>query len=147
MTSQFYLHLFLSVFTVSVQNIFSPSDYWSDNVDLKSFPLKGCETITTKQGDYNIVGKIGKHLPKECVNNVKLEKDGEIYCISGRGDDKLECKENQGNRSKTIHKCTVEINNLCFITVENDCKCGVSTIGGLFQNQGTVARFNLDRIF
>ena len=138
MSKQLYLHIFLSVSNVYLQTFDPPSDPLATNAEYKS--LKGCKTITYKEKDFNIVGKIRKNLPKDCVNNVKLEKDGEIYCI-GKGDDKLQCKDKQGknellfslNFPKVIG-FSVVVNPYFIVPV---CKCGVSANGGLFQNQGT----------
>ena len=82
-----YLREFLCISIFNFVLFVSPT-----NQETFDFKEKGCTTIKSKQGDFKIVGKDTEKLHTDCVNNLVLEKDGERYCISGKGDDILECK-------------------------------------------------------
>ena len=84
----YLIYIYVLIPSVSLNNIISLLSN-SEAIDDKM-----CETINSKKyGDFRVVGTSQEQpIPKECVNNLVLEKDGQTYCISGEGEDELECK-------------------------------------------------------
>ena len=73
---------------------------YTENANFEDLSEKGekeCNTISYKKEDYKVVKKDPElELDPNCVNDKILEKDGKKFCISGEGNDELQCKQTEG---------------------------------------------------
>ena len=69
--------------------------------------VKGCKTVKSKEGVFKAIKKPpAMEIPKACVNKRIYEKDGEKYCISGEGNDLLECDDKgKAKRNREVIIC------------------------------------------
>ena len=90
--------VFLIIAIVNPQ--FVPSSFETAFVEEQE--MKGCNTISSKeQGKFKVHDKdSGKKQHKDCVNNMVLERDGEKYCISDKGNDILKCESESKSKGR-----------------------------------------------
>ena len=98
MTFILCIPVFLIIAIVNPQ--FVPSSFETAFVEEQE--MKGCNTISSKeQGKFKVHDKdSGKKQHKDCVNNMVLEKDGEKYCISDKGNDILKCESESKSKGR-----------------------------------------------
>ena len=98
MTFILCIPVFLIIAIVNPQ--FVPSSYETAFVEEQE--MKECNTICSKkQGKFKVHDKdSGKKQHKDCVNNMVLEKDGEKYCISDKGNDILKCESESKSKGR-----------------------------------------------
>ena len=102
---------FCLFFIVHLQNLVHPTNSW--DVSVEKTQEKKCNIVTSKDGDYKVVEKDpGTKFHKDCVNDLVLEKDGKKYCISGKGDDLLNCK-NEGICAIFLNLSNLFLRALC----------------------------------
>ena len=132
MSSKLYLLIFLLVSNAYLQDIFNPSNPWAEYVENQM--REKCKTIirVRDKGEFKVGGRISKEkLPTECVNDLALEMNGETYCISGKGNDKLQCKEEGKNETSFITVPRLKIH--FHVIIVPVCQCGISKMGDSFE--------------